>query len=294
MLRRLTIPCAILVLGAASALAQEPVPASAPKAAPVPAAKPALADFFAAARADAAGVVPLILEASAQLPTLDPAHSKQVGDALEPFLARAFFGSERLPGMERLGLVLHKVEKGENPTKIGERYRIGAKMLAYLNDGFDEKKMRIGSELKVLDLSKASVEVDVAKGMYRLALWRTLPEGKHALVLFAPVGLRAAESPTPIGRTTVVKRVLDPPWTDPSTNQTYLPSDPRNVLGGYWIALDAAGLGQSGIGLHGFTGAPESDWIAKPASHGCVRMLQRDIDRVFQLALEGTPVAIID
>lgn len=286
MLRRLTSSFAALALAAASALAQQPVPAAAPK--------PALADLFTAARADAAGIVPLILEASAQFPTLDPARAKQVGDALEPFLARVYFGPERLPGMDRLGLVLHKVEKGENPTKIGEHYRVGAKMLAYLNEGFDDKKLRIGSELKVLDLSKGGVEVDVAKGMYRLAVWRTLPQGGHALVLFAPVGLGAAESPTPVGRTTVVKRVLDPPWTDPTTNQTYVPSDPRNVLGGYWIALDAAGIGQSGIGLHGFTGAPEGDWIAKPASHGCVRMLQHDIDRVFQLALEGTPVAIVD
>ena len=64
------------------------------------------------------------------------------------------------------------------------------------------------------------------------------------------------------------------------------------MLGGYWIALDAQALGRSGIGLHGFTGDAPANWIEQPASHGCVRMLQPDIDRVFHLALEGTPVAI--
>src|SRR5260221_217781 len=67
---------------------------------------------------------------------------------------------------------------------------------------------------------------------------------------------------------------------------------PKNVLGGYWIALDANTLGTTGIGLHGFTGTPSKNWIEQPASHGCVRMLQHDIDRVFHVALEGTPVVI--
>jgi lipoprotein-anchoring transpeptidase ErfK/SrfK len=88
--------------------------------------------------------------------------------------------------------------------------------------------------------------------------------------------------------------VLNPQWTDPVTKETFAPSDPGNVLGGYWIALDASGLGRNGIGFHGYTGAPAQDWIAKPASHGCVRMLQRDIDRLYHLALEGTPVTIAE
>jgi lipoprotein-anchoring transpeptidase ErfK/SrfK len=63
------------------------------------------------------------------------------------------------------------------------------------------------------------------------------------------------------------------------------------VLGGYWIALDPEGLGgRRGIGIHGYTGAPSDDWLSKPGSHGCIRMLQRDVDRVFHLATEGTVV----
>jgi lipoprotein-anchoring transpeptidase ErfK/SrfK len=44
------------------------------------------------------------------------------------------------------------------------------------------------------------------------------------------------------------------------------------------------------------TGVGESEapanWIEQPASHGCVRMLQADIDRLFHLAIEGTSVTI--
>ncbi|MBL8856965.1 MAG: L,D-transpeptidase family protein [Planctomycetes bacterium] len=259
-----------------------------------PAPKPTMAELVASATRDPAAVVPLILEAGTAMTTLSPEAARVLGDTLEPFCDRAFFSPERLPGMERLGLVLHKVAKGENPTKIAQRYRIGAGMLAYLNEGYDEKKLRIGQELKVLDLSTATLSLTVAKGQHRLIAWRSTADGRHTLVRFCAVGLGAAESPTPVGRTTITKRVLKPAWTDPTTNIVYAPDDPGNVLGGYWIALDAAGLGRSGIGFHGYTGAPVEDWISKNASHGCVRMLQPDVDRVFHLAIEGTSVTIVD
>lgn len=256
--------------------------------------RPTIQQLFAAASADPANIASLLIEGGAMMATLPADQARKLGDSLVPFCERAFFSSERFAGMDRLGLVLHKVEKGENPTKICQRYKIGAQMLQYLNEGFDERKMRVGQELKVLDLSKGALEIDVSKSQYRATVWRALPQGGRALVMYPPVGLGAAESPTPIGTTTIAKRVLNPPWTDPATKVTYLPGDPNNVLGGYWMALDSIGIGRSGIGFHGYTGAPAEDWIAKPASHGCVRMLQHDIDRLFYVALEGTTVTIAD
>jgi lipoprotein-anchoring transpeptidase ErfK/SrfK len=146
----------------------------------------------------------------------------------------------------------------------------------------------------VLDLSRETLAITVARSQFRLTAWRSLPGGGHALVKFCTVGVGAPESPTPLGKTTITKRVLKPTWTEPGTNITYAPEDPKNVLGGYWIALDAAGIGRSGIGFHGYTGAPAEDWISKSASHGCVRMLQRDVDRIFHVAVEGTSVTLAE
>jgi lipoprotein-anchoring transpeptidase ErfK/SrfK len=197
--------------------------------------------------------------------------------------------------MERLGLALHTVRPGELPGAIAARYRIGAELLSYLNQDYDERRLRVGQKLKVLDLSDRSLRLRVQKQRYRLDAWRELSGGARVWITSVPVGLGAPGSPTPLGSTTINKRVLDPQWTHPETKQVFAPGDPGNVLGGYWIALDAAGLGgRNGIGLHGFTGAPAADWIQQPASHGCVRLLQADIDRVFHLALEGTPVVISD
>lgn len=258
-----------------------------------PAAAPRLEVLFTQAQRDPAGVVPLLVEGSRLLATLPPDAARRLGDTLEPFARRVFFGPETLPGMERLGLGFHTIAKGETPTSIAARYDVGAGLLAYLNQDFDARRLRVGQKLKVLDVSHGELELAVERATFRLTVSRQLAEGGRVVVLFTPVGLGAADSPTPVGHTRVVKRVLQPQWTDPDTRQVYAPTDPRNVLGGYWIALDPEGLGgRRGIGIHGYTGAPSDDWLSKPGSHGCIRMLQRDVDRVYHLATEGTVVEI--
>lgn len=254
---------------------------------------PRLEVLFAEAQADAAGIVPLLVEGSRVLATLPPDAARRLGDTLEPFARRAFFGPEILPGMGRLGLVQHEIAKGETPTSIAARYDIGAGYLAYTNQGFDARRLRVGHKLKVLDVSHGELELHVERSTFRLTASRQLAEGGRVLVLFTPVGIGAADSSTPTGHTRITKRVLQPQWTDPDTRQVYAPTDPRNVLGGYWIALDPEGLGgRRGIGIHGYTGAPSDDWLQKPGSHGCIRMLQRDVDRVYHLATEGTVVEL--
>jgi L,D-transpeptidase catalytic domain len=255
-----------------------------------------LQPLLAAAAKDPAQIPALLVQGSAEVARLcasDPRKAAELGDALEPFCRRVFFSAEAIPGADTLGVATHRVEKGELPSTITRRMHTSAGMLAYLNEGFDERRMRIGQKLRVLDLSDRSLHVEVHKQIYRVLLWRTLPGGKTPLLLgCVPVGLGAPNSPTPVGSTTILKRVRDPEWTDPDTHQVIPASSPKNILGGYWIALDANTLGAKGIGFHGFTGDAPKNWIEQPASHGCVRMLQPDIDRLFHVALEGTPVAI--
>ncbi len=249
--------------------------------------------LFNEALSDSSAIVPLLVEGSRLFANTTPDAARRLGDTLEPFARRTFFGPEVLPGMDRLGLGFHVVAKGETPTSIAARYDIGAGLLAYLNRDFDERRLRVGQKLKVLDAAHSELQVEVERSTFRLAIWRRMSEGGRVLVLFTPVGIGAADSPTPTGQTRVTKRVLQPQWTDPDTRQVFAPSDPRNVLGGYWIALDPEGLGgRRGIGIHGYTGAPSDDWLSKAGSHGCVRMLRRDVDRVFHVATEGTGVEI--
>jgi lipoprotein-anchoring transpeptidase ErfK/SrfK len=266
--------------------------ALAPQAAPTP--RPDDLDVrFAAAQADAAQVVPLIVEASALIPQLDGDAGHALAERLQASCERAFFSPERLPGMEKLGLVLHRVEKGELPGAIARRYRVGAGLFRLLNAPYDERRIGAGRELKVLDLSDASLRLIVDRARHRLSAWRRTLDGAWVLVAYVPVGLGAPATPTPAGDTRVVQRERDPAWTDPVSRKVFAPGDPGNVLGGFWIELDSAGLGRSGIGIHGFTGADPAVWLGQDGSNGCIRLLTRDVERLFEVALEDTPVTIV-
>ncbi|MEY2786633.1 MAG: hypothetical protein RL277_2845 [Planctomycetota bacterium] len=251
--------------------------------------------FDEAAR-DKAAIPALIRQGSAELAALlekDPRRAVLLADTLEPWCRRVYFSPESIPGAEQLGITTHVVQKGELPSKIAAAHRIGAGMLGYLNAGFDERKLRVGQKLKLIDLSDRSLRIEVRRDLFRMFVWRKAPGGSAELLMATmPVGLGAEKSPTPAGATKIEKRVLNPVWTHPETRKVIPHGDPENILGGYWIALSSDGLGKSGIGFHGYTGEPAANWIQKPASHGCVRMLQPDIDRVFHLALEGTSVAL--
>ena len=159
MLHRVSAALAALVVCVLPAASQEARPAAAPR----------LDQLFTTAQRDPAGVVPLLIEGSRTLATLAPADAQRLGDTLEPFARRAFFTPERLPGMERLGLVEHTVAKGENPTVIASRYDIGPGLLNYLNRDLDPKRLKVGDRLKVLDLSRGQLELDVDRSTYRLA-----------------------------------------------------------------------------------------------------------------------------
>ena len=253
-----------------------------------------LDELFAQAARDPAAVVPLIERASERLGQLDGPAGHALAERLGPFSERAFLGPERLPGMERLGLALQPIQRGQLPGAIARRNRIGPGLLGFLNERYDERKLHAGQALKVLDLASRPLRLVVDRARYRLTAWRGTEGGGWTLVAYWPVGLGAPETPTPLGRTRVVERVRDPEWTHPLTGEVIPPRDPRNLLGGYWIELDPGPLGRPGIGLHGYTGAALVDWIEQPASNGCVRLRQGDVERLFHLALEGTPVTILE
>lgn len=102
-----------------------------------------------------------------------------------------------------------------------------------------------------------------------------------SLIMKVPVGIGTGRTPTPIGDFFLAS-LLEPP--DPSTVYgTY-----AYGLSGYSeTLLDWKGGGV--IGLHG-TNDPSS--IGNAVSHGCIRMRNRDIEKLVPLLPLGTPIKI--
>ncbi len=101
--------------------------------------------------------------------------------------------------------------------------------------------------------------------------------GKVVKVYHTAVG--APKSPSPTGSFTIIRRVVDPVW---SSNGKVVGPGKSNPVGTRWI-----GLSIKGYGIHG-TNVPSS--IGKNASHGCIRMRNRDVEELYTLISIGDTV----
>lgn len=88
-------------------------------------------------------------------------------------------------------------------------------------------------------------------------------------------------TPSPTGEFKVVSRVENPTYYHPGN---VIPAGKNNPLGTRWL-----GLSEKGYGIHG-TNAPKS--IGRAASHGCIRLRNRDVEKLFTLVRIGDRVKI--
>lgn len=96
-----------------------------------------------------------------------------------------------------------------------------------------------------------------------------------------PIAVGASSSPSPAGEFEIVNRVSKPTYYHAGE---VVPPGRNNPIGTRWV-----GLSKKGYGIHG-TNAPRS--IGKAASHGCVRLRNRDMERLFVMVRTGDRVEI--
>jgi lipoprotein-anchoring transpeptidase ErfK/SrfK len=104
-----------------------------------------------------------------------------------------------------------------------------------------------------------------------------LEDGQVIKIYDTAVG--AAESPSPVGEFAVATRVTNPAHY---RRGRVTPPGKANPLGTRWI-----GLTVKGYGIHG-TNVPRS--IGEAASHGCIRMRNRDVEELFRMVAIGDKV----
>jgi lipoprotein-anchoring transpeptidase ErfK/SrfK len=106
-------------------------------------------------------------------------------------------------------------------------------------------------------------------------------EGDRVVRIF-DTAVGAPQSPSPEGTFKIITSVTDPTWY---TKGRTVPAGPHNPLGTRWL-----GLSVKGYGIHG-TNVPSS--IGKNASHGCIRMRNRDVEQLFKMVAVGDQVELI-
>jgi hypothetical protein len=150
-----------------------------------------------------------------------------------------------------------------------------------------DRRVRLPVEVTEPQLRADQFEkvVLVRTGSNRLDLYL---QGKLARSF--PVATGTPGYATPHGQFTITAKRMNPSWGNPwapwSMNMpATIPPGPNNPLG-----TRAMNLSVGGIRIHG---TPDAHTIGRPASHGCIRMLMRDAEELFDIVDVGTPVVIM-
>ncbi len=121
--------------------------------------------------------------------------------------------------------------------------------------------------------------------------------GQPMQVQTYPISIGRMDWATPLGTTKIVAKVKNPTWRPPESIRkehaergdplpTVVPAGPNNPLGRYKMTL-----GIPGYLIHS-TNKPLG--VGMRVSHGCVRMLPEDIEKLFPQIPVGTPVRIVN
>jgi L,D-transpeptidase ErfK/SrfK len=102
-----------------------------------------------------------------------------------------------------------------------------------------------------------------------------------------PVAIGRGGWETPAGKFQVMEKITDPAWEHPFTGEVVQPGV-DNPLGSRWI-----GFWTDGSNFIGFHGTPNPESVGTPASHGCIRMFDKDVIALFEMVRVGTPVEVV-
>ena len=177
--------------------------------------------------------------------------------------------------------------------KLGVGLFVWTIALAVVTNALQEPPVPLGREwtsaLPDGALSKAqAAALSRAPGKVRRVMV-SIPERKLALIADGRVvkvyrvAVGARVSPSPRGEFRIAVRIPQATYYHAGV---VIPAGEQSPIGTRWIGLD-----QPGYGIHG-TNAPGS--IGKAASHGCIRLRNRDAEELFELVRVGDVVEIRD
>jgi lipoprotein-anchoring transpeptidase ErfK/SrfK len=133
--------------------------------------------------------------------------------------------------------------------------------------------------------SKYPVVLAVDRGNFKISLFKKLKR-----VQVYPIAVGQAGLETPAGLYKIHNKAINPTWTVPNSTwagslagQVIPGGSPQNPLKARWLGV------YDGVGVHG-TDARGS--IGTNASHGCIRMLIEDVEKLYDEVPIGTPIYI--
>ncbi|MCG7599065.1 L,D-transpeptidase family protein [Halomonas sp. McH1-25] len=230
--------------------------------------------------------------------------------AQEPALAEAVEAQAALPtGHYRLpekGDVVGEIQvvkaaHEDTLFSIGHRYGVGYEEIRRANPDVsvwipgEGTEVVIPSRFILPQGPREGIVVNVAE--MRLYYYPKPAQGELPIVETYPVSVGRMDWKTPLGQTQITAKAKDPAWYPPASIikehaeqgdmlPSVVPPGPDNPLGQF-----AMRLGIPGYLIHG-TNKPLG--VGMRVTHGCIRMLPEDIERLFPKVPVGTQVRLIN
>lgn len=143
--------------------------------------------------------------------------------------------------------------------------------------------------------SEGPVNEDLVETSPTEGKWITVNKTRRILTLYEndrvlqkyPVAIGNPTALTPDGKFKVVSKVVNPAWGGGGYAKPVKGGVPQNPLGYRWLGLSYKD-GDT-LGIHG-NNSPYS--IGKNISHGCIRMINSDVEQLFTIVPRSAPVWI--
>ncbi|MBU4304144.1 MAG: L,D-transpeptidase family protein [Candidatus Omnitrophica bacterium] len=176
-----------------------------------------------------------------------------------------------IPTPER---VEYTVQPGDTVDRLARRFNTTVDLIKTIN-GLKDDIIRSGQTLRIW-AAAFTIAIDKSENTLTLKI-------SAETIKTYPVAT-GADNITPVGEFTITSRLKNPVWFH--KGEIIQPDNPRNALGSRWLGLD-----NPQYGIHGTI---QPDLIGQQVSHGCVRMLNKDVEELFDIVPLGTKVVIID
>ncbi len=171
---------------------------------------------------------------------------------------------------------VYVVKPGDTLSKIAKRYNISYELIMRLNKK-QRTHLKVNERLKVL---RGKVSLLADKSDFTLTV---VMDGHYIKQYSVGTGIAGK---TPVGTIKINSKLKNPVWYSPEGVYKY--GHPKNILGTRWIGFeDKPGL--TGYGIHGTT---LPDTIGTEASMGCIRMVNKDVEELYDFVVLSTEVMI--
>jgi L,D-transpeptidase ErfK/SrfK len=193
------------------------------------------------------------------------------------------------------GRQTYAIRADDSLPEIARRYSLGYTEITAANPGVDPFVPEPGLRI-VLPTEWILPDVPIREGIVinvaEMRLYVLPPRGARTVATF-PIAVGDQGTETPVGMFSIVEKIKDPAWHVPKSIQeeqpdlpAVVPPGPDNPMGSYALRLS-----NGTVLIHG----TDRPWgIGTRSSHGCVRLYDEDIARLFGMVGNGTQVAVVN